>query len=206
MCTFPRPDWDFQKASGNNPKSYAYYFDECMTGFEYQVASHMINEGLIQEGLVVTRAIHDRYHPSKRNPYNEIECGDHYSRAMASYGVYLAACGFEYHGPKGHLGFSPKLTPDDFRACFTTAEGWGTFSQQLSGPGKKAEIDLKWGRLKLNSLALTLTSGRTATAVQATVDGKAAPSTFQTSEGRLTIDFTNTIILNKEQKLVLLIS
>ena len=30
------------------------------------------------EGLAITRAIHDRYHPSRRNPFNEIECSDHY--------------------------------------------------------------------------------------------------------------------------------
>ena len=46
---------------------------------------------------------------------------------MASYGVFLAACGYEYHGPKGHLAFAPRLTPEDFRAAFTAAEGWGRF-------------------------------------------------------------------------------
>ena len=71
-----------------------------MNGFEYQVAGHMIWEGMVQEGLAIERAIHDRYHASRRNPWNEVECGDHYVRAMASYGVFLAACGYEYHGPR----------------------------------------------------------------------------------------------------------
>ena len=90
----------------------------------------MIWEGMVQEGLAVTRAVHDRYHPSRRNPWNEVECGDHYARSMASYGVFLAACGYEYHGPKRHLAFAPRLSPENFRAAFTTAEGWGTFSQK----------------------------------------------------------------------------
>ena len=65
-----------------------------MSGFEHQAASHMIAEGLLLEGLAVTRAIHDRYHAARRNPYNEIECSDHYSRAMASYGSFVTLCGF----------------------------------------------------------------------------------------------------------------
>ncbi len=74
-----------------------------MNGFEYQVASHMIYEGLLEKGLATAKVIHDRYNALKRNPFNEIECSDHYSRSMASYGVYLASSGFEYHGPKGSL-------------------------------------------------------------------------------------------------------
>ena len=148
MCTFPRADWDYGKAKGKGPDWAAGYFNECMTGFEYQAAGHMIWEGLVQEGLAITRAIHDRYHPLRRNPWNEVECGDHYARAMASYGVFLAACGFEYHGPKGYLAFAPRLTPEDFRAPFTTAEGWGTFHQKRDGNAQTEKIELRWGRLR----------------------------------------------------------
>jgi non-lysosomal glucosylceramidase len=88
ICTFPRRDWDYQKAAGKGPGAFAGYFNECMNGFEHQAAGHMIQEGLLLEGLAVTRALHDRYHASRRNPWNEVECGDHYARSMASYGVY----------------------------------------------------------------------------------------------------------------------
>ncbi len=62
------------------------YFSECMSGFEHQVAAHMMAEGMVEESLVLTRSIHDRYHAYKRNPFNEIECSDHYAvqwRVMA---------------------------------------------------------------------------------------------------------------------------
>jgi len=152
MCTFPRSDWDYAQAKGKGPEWAAGYFNECMNGFEYQVAGHMIWEGMLLEGLAVTRAVHDRYHPLRRNPYNEIECGDHYARSMASYGVYLAACGFECHGPTGHIGFAPRLTPDNFKAAFTCAEGWGSFRQT----SQMAEIEVKYGRLRVKTVALAI--------------------------------------------------
>ena len=160
MCTFPRADWNYDKAKGKGADWAAGYFNECMNGFEYQVAGHMIWEGLLTEGLAITRMIHDRYHAARRNPWNEVECGDHYARSMASYGVYLAACGYEYHGPQGHLGFAPRLTPENFRAAFTTAEGWGTFTQKREGGRQTGTIELKSGRLRLNSLELAVPEDR----------------------------------------------
>ncbi|HVV71775.1 MAG TPA: GH116 family glycosyl-hydrolase, partial [Verrucomicrobiae bacterium] len=56
MCTFPRTDWDYANAKGKGPEWAAGYFNECMNGFEYQVAGHMLWEGLVLEGLAVTRA------------------------------------------------------------------------------------------------------------------------------------------------------
>ena len=129
MCSWPKGE------AQRVQEGCDFYFNECMNGFEYQAAGHMIWEGMVQEGLAVTRAIHDRYHPARRNPWNEVECGDHYARSMASYGVFLAACGYEHHGPKRHLAFAPRLSPEDFRAAFTTAEGWGTFSQKDDAGG-----------------------------------------------------------------------
>ena len=65
MCTFPRSDWDYAQAKGKGPEWAAGYFNECMNGFEYQVAGHAIWEGMVMEGLAVTRAVHDRYHAGR---------------------------------------------------------------------------------------------------------------------------------------------
>ena len=71
------------------------------------------------------------------------------------YGVFLAACSFEYHGPKGHLGFAPRLTPENFRAPFTTAEGWGTFDQSrlflIRGEKRKKIFDTKADSFSITS-------------------------------------------------------
>ena len=156
MCTFPRSNWNYEQAAGQGPNWAAGYFNECMNGFEYQVAGHMIWEGMLQEGLAVTRAVHDRYHARHRNPWNEVECGDHYARSMASYGVFLAACGFEYHGPQGHIGFAPRLSPDDFKAAFTSAEGWGTYQQKAEGGARTAELTVRWGSLRVRTMSLAV--------------------------------------------------
>ena len=148
------------------------YFNECMSGFEHQAASHMIAEGLVLEGLAVTRAIHDRYHASRRNPFNEIECSDHYARAMASYGSFITLCGFEYHGPHGHLGFAPRISPEHFRAPFTVAEGWGTFSQEVTGKTMEAHVSVKHGRLRLTTLTLSPPPGVKNSRIVVTLGGK----------------------------------
>ena len=153
MCSFPRSDWDYDKAKGKGADWAAGYFNECMNGFEYQAAGHMIWEGLVQEGLAVTRMLHDRYHASRRNPFNEVECGDHYARSMASYGVYLAACGYRYDGPAATLAFDPRLSPDNFRAAFTTAQGWGSVSQKRQGGKQSMAVNLRWGSLRLRYLS-----------------------------------------------------
>jgi hypothetical protein len=143
------------------------HFNECMTGFEHQVASHMIAEGMVEQGLAITRAVHDRYHASRRNPWNEIECGDHYARAMASHGTFVSMCGFEYHGPKQHIGFAPRMDESNFSAAFVAAEGWGTFSQQIKPSTLDASLEVKWGRVCLRTIALRLPEGRTSSGVSA---------------------------------------
>jgi non-lysosomal glucosylceramidase len=150
-CTWP-------KSQHLGPKS-TRYRDEIWTGIEYQVANHMIWEGMIIEALAICRAIHERYHPSKRNPWNEIECGDHYARAMASWGVLVSLAGFEYHGPEGLIGFAPRITPEKFQCAFTGAEGWGSFRQHSEAGVQLSELEIKWGRLRLKEIKLALTGG-----------------------------------------------
>ena len=125
-----------------------------MTGFEYEAAAHMVSEGdddLVQKGLAVTRAVHDRYSAKRgRNPYNEIECSDHYARAGASYGVFLAVGGFEFDQATARLAFAPVIQKDHFRTPFTTSRAWGTYEQKEG----QVIIEITHGELLLNTLDL----------------------------------------------------
>jgi uncharacterized protein (DUF608 family) len=197
MCTFPKPDWSYEQAKGKGPEWAAGYFNECMNGFEHQVAGHMIWEGLITEGLAVERALHDRYHPSRRNPYNEVECGDHYARSMASYGVFLAACGFEYHGPKGRIGFAPRLSPENFKCAFTSAQGWGSYRQVIESGKLSATLSIVHGQLSLRQISFA----HPGTACQVTGPSGAIAAKLSTSDQKTIVDLPDRIVLNEGDKI-----
>lgn len=175
------------KPYGDNVTWQLGYFHECMSGFEHQVAAHMMAEGLTEEALVLTRAVHDRYHAAKRNPFNEIECSDHYARAMASYGTFITACGFAYHGPSGFIAFAPRINAADFRAPFTSASGWGSYSQQGAKVSLNAQIAVGYGHLDLKHVQLVVPFG--VKKVVVTLDGKVVPATFKQQDGKVDILF-----------------
>jgi len=175
MCTWPlggkKEDWEKHWQFG--------YFNECMTGFEHQAASHMIWEDQLDHGLSIEKAIHERYGANKRNPYNEIECSDHYSRAMASYGAYIAACGFTYNGPKGQLGFAPKLNPENFRAAFTSAQGWGSLQQIRTETSQTNMLKIAYGTLTVQEVSVELPIEKTARTIKVTVNDQTLDSTIK---------------------------
>jgi len=182
------------------------YFHECMSGFEHQVAAHFMAEGMLDESLVLTRAVHDRHHAAKRNPFNEIECSDHYARAMASYGTFITACGFEHHGPKGYIGFAPKWNKENFKAPFTTAAGWGTYSQRKTDLKQVHHFELKYGELALQKIALEKLDGKKTSSVLAILGGRQIPLKFMQENNALEIILKDRIIVGRNQTLIITIS
>jgi hypothetical protein len=204
MCSFPRKDWDYARSAGKGPDWAAGYFNECMNGFEYQVAWHMVAEGMLTEGLAITRALHDRYHGSRRNPWNEIECGDHYARSMASYGVFLAACGFDYDGPRGVLKFQPRLPGQSFRSAFTTAEGWGTYDQSQDGRRQVSRVTLRWGRLRLSQVGMPGDASSARVSVE--VRGRRVPAQVTHQNGQWLATLESEVTLHAGDTLELIIA
>src|SRR5499427_6592087 len=116
LCSWPR---------GNKPTLPFVYSDEVWTGIEYQVASHLIAEGFVPEGLTIVKAMRSRYDGRARNPWNEYECGNYYARAMASYALIGALSGFRYSAASKTLWLGPKLSQRPFKTFFSTASGFG---------------------------------------------------------------------------------
>jgi uncharacterized protein (DUF608 family) len=119
LCTWPR---------GNKPTLPFVYSDEVWTGIEYQVASHMIELGLVEEGLTIVEAVRSRYEGHVRNPFCEYECGSYYARALASYALLGSLSGFRYSAVDKSVRLDPKLPVRPFKTFFSTASGYGTIT------------------------------------------------------------------------------
>jgi len=176
MCDYPK---DSDKPTIPIP-----YCEECMTGFEYSFAGLLISEGFIEEGLMVVRAIRDRYDGEKRNPWNEIECGSNYARPMSSFALLPIFSGFEFDVPHKHIGFAPVID-GFFRCMWNLGSSWGDFIKREN----QYDIIVADGALELNSITL----GNLGTVKVICADGKAIPFTQKDN----TVFLENAIIRKK---------
>lgn len=141
LCTWP---------NGGRPRIPFVYSDEVWTGIEYQVATLLVYEGLVEEALEIVRATRGRHDGIRRNPWNEAECGNHYARSMASWGVLTALTGSQWDAPSGRLVLAPAdilLREGRARLPFFAGIGWGV-----------AELDDDHCTVRLIGGALQLTS------------------------------------------------
>lgn len=143
LCSWPH---------GDKPTLPFIYSDEVWTGIEYQVASHLIQEGFVEEGLTIVKAVRSRYDGRTRNPWGEYECGNWYARAMSSYSLLGALAGFRYSAVEKTLWFGPQLNVRPFKCFFSTASGFGTIGLD----GRSVSVHMIEGELRIEKLALTL--------------------------------------------------
>ena len=90
------------------------------------------------------------------------------------------------------------MTGDNFKAAFTSAEGWGSYSSQTDGSTFTANLELAHGRLPLNSVALRLPAGFGDVAEWMTSVGKAE---LQQDDGDVRLIFDETVTLSAGQNL-----
>lgn len=178
--------------------------DDLWTGLEYQAACDMLSAGLLTEGLTVIRSIHERYDARKRNPWNEIEGSERYVRSMHSWNVLLVLSGNTLDGPAGKIAFGPRITPGDFKAFFSGAEGWGSFSQKLEGSTLNATLDLRWGRLRLKQIALSMAEAKSRAAVR--LGSQALPCRMESVDGQTRVLLEREVVISAGQRLEVQIS
>jgi non-lysosomal glucosylceramidase len=200
ICTWPK---------GGRPGNVMLYSDEVWTGIEYQVAAHLIYEGLVEEGFAIVKAARDRYDgiprpPIQRNPWNEIECGGHYARAMSSWSLLLALSGWEYDGPRQALRVTPRHTPGHLKGFFAGPEGWGNLRQSRDGQAQRNEFSVREGRLVVKEITLAPNSAPARVKVEC--GGQTSPNTFSFNAGRLLISLDRPVVVPAGQTLVLRLS
>lgn len=139
---------------GGRPEQPILYCDEVWTGIEYEVAALLISEGEVEEALRLLEAVARRHDGRTRSPWNHIECGDHYVRAMSSWSLLEMALGFACDGPSRFLGFAPTWGPEDVRAFFITPTGWGQFEQRVAEGVQEVRLCPLWGHVEVQTLRL----------------------------------------------------
>lgn len=128
MASYPR---------GRRPERPFPYYTEVMTGFEYCFALNLVQVGATRDALTVVRGIRNRYDGRKRNPFGEAECGHHYARALASWGLIPALTGLFYSAIDGSLAF--KLPRQRTTWPWAASGAWGTVEII---PGKRTQLRL----------------------------------------------------------------
>lgn len=183
LCSWPR---------GQRPLLPFVYSDEVWTGIEYQVAAHLIYEGYVEEGVRIVRAVRNRYDGERRNPWNEVECGNHYARALASWSLLLALSGFHYSAPQKSMGFAPRVDGEKFASFWSVGEpGYGLYEQEQSGSAFSASLKLLHGSgVEIASLSLPAASA--GARVDVRVDGRPIPASL---EGKSRIVFGKSVKL-----------
>jgi non-lysosomal glucosylceramidase len=144
MCTWPQ---------GGRPKLPFTYSDEVWPGVEYQVAAHLITEGWVTEGLQMVQAVRDRHDGTRRNPWDEVECGHHYARSMSSWGLLLTLSGFRCDVNQNTMAFAPVATtstdPDKFSTLWSNGVAWGVYTEHkdIASNTWKHDIEVLGGDL-----------------------------------------------------------
>ena len=190
LCSWPR---------GERPTLPFPYSDEVWCGIEYQVASHLIMEGMVQEGLSIVQGVRARHDGIRRNPWNEFECGSHYARSLASWSVLTALSGYEFDIPNKRLGFSPRVWPDMFKCLWSVDSAWGSYEQELYGQEAHIHLSVNAGKLQLASLKLG-NCGIVSDAVAA-VDGQTAAVCTQARDGAVELVFDPPVDIGAESVL-----
>jgi hypothetical protein len=113
---------------------------------------HLLQEDRARDALRIVRDIRARYDGRKRNPFDEAECGHHYVRALASWGLIPAFTGFYYSALDGT--FAVNRASRRVRWPWAAGHAWGTVEIIPRRRGDRVVLRLGHGRLRLVRLAL----------------------------------------------------
>lgn len=138
--------------------------------------------------------IRQRHDGTRRSPWNEIECGDHYVRAMASWAVLEAASGYHYDAPQSILAFAPRFAAEHFQGFFITGKAWGRYNEDHH----TARLTVQYGELTLNELRI-----KDYEADSVYLDDEYVDSDFSQVDGYLCVRFAKPVTVRTGARLAL---
>jgi non-lysosomal glucosylceramidase len=177
------------------------YFAEIMTGFEYVAAILMLFHDMTSQGVELIENVRKRYDGERRNPWNEAECGHHYARAMASWAAIPAMSGFEYDATQKAVTAVPRVNRSRFRSFWSSATGWGAFSQTITQGRKQFALSVEYGTLPCRSFRLQWIGRAAATIVSAA--GQAAAHQARAENGYLDLTLAYEVMLRQGDKIAI---
>jgi len=181
---------------GKRPRVPFPYFSDVWTGFEYLAASLMMAYGMVKEGVEIVENTRRRYDGERRNPWDEMECGPHYARAMSAWAAIPALSGFRYHGARRHLTVAPHMKPATMQSFWSTGTGWGSFTFRPA----KFSLSVLHGKLPLQNVEVAL-SAPPADSVR--VAGRAISHKLRRESQRYTIELGSMLDLVEGSDLVI---
>ena len=189
-------------AQGKRPRIPFPYASEAWTGIEYLFATQLIFGGMAREGVQCYEDVRRRFDGERRNPWDEPECGHHYARAMSAWSGLVALSGFRYHGKDQSVIAVPRLRAGNFSSFWSTATGWGTFSQKPQGGKTRFSIAVIAGKLPCRSVELAgvVPAGATSTAA---LGDKPVKHELRGRDKRLTFVFPDGLEIGEGDRLVL---
>ncbi|MFX1558515.1 MAG: GH116 family glycosyl hydrolase, partial [Promethearchaeota archaeon] len=143
-CTWPH---------GGKPSIPILYSNEVFTGIEYEIAALCIYTGKYTEASHILKAIRKRYDGTRRNPWNEVECGDHYVRAMSSWTLLNAATGVVYINKVKQFQIRPRINAENTKCFYITNTAWGQIILRVDNK-IVCSVSVSYGELEINSLIL----------------------------------------------------
>lgn len=178
-CTWPK---------GGRPDPFIIYADEVWTGIEYAVAGALLYEGMVEPARKIVASARARYDGRLRpdlnsgpggNPFNDLECGKFYARAMSSWSLLLACQGVVLDGPAGVIGFRPNWQPEDHRSFFSGPEGWGLFVQKRERGVQTELLEVRHGRLMVREMVFRLPAGARCRSVRVVSGRRSVPCSLR---------------------------
>ncbi len=138
---------------GGLPDHPAPYWCETWTGAEYLYATSLAQHGAPDRADDVVAAVRERYAGARRNPFDEAECGHHYARALASWGLIVAQTGFGYDGHTGVMTFAAAPAPAVW--FWSNGTAWGTVRQGFDAAGQRTvAVTVLHGSLRLTRVVV----------------------------------------------------